>query len=187
VRPGWEVLAELAARLDDETGIDSAPEALAAVTAEVSFYAGITHEELAGHGVRWQEREAAGTAPSGGASPLVEGSAGASPAASDGNGVALGTYRDLWAGEVAERSPALRFLVPSQTLELATADAGRLGVSEGDEVDVSSNGTSVRARVRVHERMRDGAGFLIDGLVENSANVLAGAERVEVRKLEGDG
>ena len=99
----------------------------------------------------------------------------------------LGTYRDLWAAEATERSPALRFLVPSQTLELAPADAGRLGVSQGDEVDVRSNGTSVRARVRVHERMRDGAGFLIDGLAEDSANVLAGAERVDVSKVEGEG
>jgi NADH-quinone oxidoreductase subunit G len=204
VRPGWEVLAELAARLGDETGIDSAPEALAAVTTEVPFYAGITHEEIGGHGVRWQDRgesrEAAGDGPASpssataaqvgaGGSRLVEGSAGPSPAASDGNGndIAVGTYRDLWAAEAAERSPALRFLVPSQTLELAPADAGRLGVSEGDQVDVRSNGTSVRARVRVHERMRDGAGFLIDGLAENSANVLGGAERVEVTTVEGDG
>jgi NADH-quinone oxidoreductase subunit G len=203
VRPGWEVLTELAARLGDETGIDSAPEALAAVTAEVPFYAGITHEEIGGRGIRWQEREAAvalsgeaagiapaspssgrTVAPSEGGSTLVEGSAGATPAASDGNGIALGTYRDLWAGEPAERSPALRFLVPSQTLELAPADAGRLGVSEGDEVDVRSNGTSVRARVKVHERMRDGAGFLIDGLAENGANVLGGAEVVDVSKVE---
>jgi hypothetical protein len=41
----------------------------------------------------------------------------------------------------------------------------------------------VRARVRVHERMRDGAGFLIDGLAENSANALAGAEAVEVKQV----
>jgi hypothetical protein len=31
-------------------------------------------------------------------------------------------------------------------------------------VDVRSNGTSVRARVRIRERMRPGTAFLIDGL-----------------------
>jgi NADH-quinone oxidoreductase subunit G len=186
VRPGWEVLAELAAKLGDETGIDSAPEALAAIAAEVPFYAGITHEEIGGKGVRWQEREAAGNAPSSSSSGRSAGTFEAPPAASGGNGdgIALGTYRDLWAAEAVERSPALRFLVPSQTLELAPADAGRLGVREGDEVDVQSNGTSVRARVKVHERMRDGAGFLIDGLATDSANLLGGAERVEVSKVE---
>jgi hypothetical protein len=55
-------------------------------------------------------------------------------------------------------------------------------------VDIRSNGTSVRARVRIHNRMREGAGFLIDGLVENSANALAGAETVEVKQVtEGGG
>ena len=56
MRPIWQVLAELAARLGDETGIDSAPEALAAIAAEVPFYAGLTPEEIGGTGVRWQER-----------------------------------------------------------------------------------------------------------------------------------
>ena len=55
-RHGWQWLAELAARLDHETGIDSAPEALAALAADVPFYAGLTHEEIGGGGVRWQER-----------------------------------------------------------------------------------------------------------------------------------
>ena len=39
VHPVWQVLAELSARLGDETGIGSAPEALAAIAAEVPFYA----------------------------------------------------------------------------------------------------------------------------------------------------
>ena len=55
-RHGWQWLAELAARLGHETGIDSAPEALAAIAADVPFYAGLTHEEIGGGGVRWQER-----------------------------------------------------------------------------------------------------------------------------------
>ena len=95
-----------------------------------------------------------------------------------------GAYRDLWAAEAAVRSPALRFLVPNQTLELAPSDAQRFGVAQGDEVEVRSNGTSVRARVRIHERMREGAGFMIDGLAENSANALAGEAAVEVTKVE---
>ncbi len=56
IRPGWQVLAELAARLGDETGIDSASEALEALASEVPFYAGLTLDEIGGRGVRWQER-----------------------------------------------------------------------------------------------------------------------------------
>jgi NADH-quinone oxidoreductase subunit G len=189
VRPGWEVLAELAARLGDETGIDSAPEALAAIAGDVPFYAGVTHEELAGHGVRWQEREAAGSWPGVEGRPQLPARKSRSsdtpqpPATGGGDGLRLGTYRDLWAAEATERSPALRFLVPSQRLELAPADAQRLEVGDGDEVDVRSNGTSVRARVAVHERMRPGAGFMIEGLAKNSANALVGAEAVEVEQV----
>jgi NADH-quinone oxidoreductase subunit G len=206
VRPGWEVLADLAARLGDETGIDSAPEALAALANDAAIYAGITPDEIGGLGVRWQERDVGEAAPGDGpaerkttrakppeatttdlpeeseAGPLPGAGGGPSPGAA--GGLNLGTYRDLWASEAAERSPALQFLVPSQRLELAPADAERLGVAQGDEVDVRSNGTSVRARVRVHERMLEGAGFMIDGLAANSANALAGAETVEVAKVE---
>jgi anaerobic selenocysteine-containing dehydrogenase len=82
---------------------------------------------------------------------------------------------------VTERNPALGFLARSQTLELAPADAERLGVSHGDEAEVSSNGTSVVARVAVRARMRPGAGFLIEGTSDNAANVLGGAEVVEVQ------
>ena len=46
-------------------------------------------------------------------------------------GLRLGTYKDLWADYVAEENPALRFLVPGQTLELNPADAERLGVRHG--------------------------------------------------------
>jgi hypothetical protein len=45
-------------------------------------------------------------------------------------------------------------------------------------VDVRSNGTSVRARVRIRERMRPGTAFLIDGLGD-AASSLAG-DQVEV-------
>ena len=56
VRPAWQVLAELAAALGHETGIESAPDALAAVAEAVPFYAGISDAEIGGRGVRWQDR-----------------------------------------------------------------------------------------------------------------------------------
>ena len=185
-RHGWQWLAELAARLGHETGIDSAPEALAAIAADVPFYAGLTHEEIGGTGVRWQEREAAealrGQSSVDFRSPETRKSTLGDAGGANG-GLRLGTYRDLWAAEVTERAPALRFLLPSQTLELSLTDSERLGMSQGDEVEVRSNGQSVKARVAVRERMRPGAGFLIEGLAEQSANVLAGAETIEVTKV----
>jgi NADH-quinone oxidoreductase subunit G len=185
VRPGWQWLAELAARLDDELGIDSAHDALDALAAEVPFYAGITHDEIGPQGIRWQERKNSTTASapawntwSGG------GGVGQEPLEEAGTGtLRLGTYRSLWSGEVTERNPALRFLAPEQLLELAPADGERLGVGDGDEVEVRANDTSVRARVLVRERIRPGAGFLIEGTATENANALAGVEVVEVNRL----
>ena len=45
-----------------------------------------------------------------------------------------------------------------------------------------SNGSSVRARVELRERMRPGAAFLIAGTAEQNANRLNGAEYVEITK-----
>jgi len=180
--------------------LDTASEVFEALASEAPFLNGLTYEEIGGTGIRWQTRHAAskayeaagapsagipheaptGTRQTPGAPGGVAPDEGA-PAPSNGHEVNLGTYRDLWSGEVTERNPALSFLTPAQTFELAPADAERLGLSHGQDVTVSSNGHSVEAKVAVRERMRPGAGFLIEGTARNNANLLAGAELVEVR------
>jgi NADH-quinone oxidoreductase subunit G len=181
-RPMWQVLVELSAMLGHETDLDSPPEVLAALASEVPFYAGINPEEIGGRGVRWQDRQTAS------AFPMAEVPAGAppTPAPAGDGGLHLGTYRDLWASEVADRSPALRFLAPRQTLELAPVDADRFGVAQGEEVEVRSNGTGLRAQVMIRERTRPGAGFLIEGTTEANANALQAGELVEVTKAGGE-
>ena len=83
---------------------------------------------------------------------------------------------------MTERSPALRFLMPRQTLELSLADAERFGVAQGDQVNVRSNGHSVSAEGRDPRADPPGSGFLIEGLAEQGPNALAGAETVEIEK-----
>jgi NADH-quinone oxidoreductase subunit G len=205
VRPGWEVLCELAAALAHETGLSSFPEVLGAMAAEVGIYAGITAEEIGGRGVRWQERGAAAGLPARGDAGALASGRGAGPVGGDERGGAstreqtvagrsdgslvLGTYRDLWASAVTELNPPLRFLAPKQTAELAPADAQRLELTDGDEVRVSANGTSVEATVAIRERSREGVCFLIEGTAEDNANRLVnGAARtVKVEKAEGSG
>jgi len=60
LRMGWQWLCELSALLGDEPGLHTGPMVLTALADEVSFYAGVTHDEIGGRGVRWQEREAGG-------------------------------------------------------------------------------------------------------------------------------
>jgi anaerobic selenocysteine-containing dehydrogenase len=101
----------------------------------------------------------------------------------------LGTYRDIWAGPITELNPPLKFLQPQQRLELAPYDAERLGVKSGDEVDVSQNGTTVRAQVTIRERVEQGVCFLIEGTAEDNANALLNGSpvTVEVRKVAAPG
>ena len=52
--------------------------------------------------------------------------------------------------------PELQFQRPKPELELSRDDARPLGISTGDDLTVSSNGTSVRLRARVSRSLRKG-------------------------------
>jgi NADH-quinone oxidoreductase subunit G len=62
-------------------------------------------------------------------------------------------YRPLFSGTAVERVPELQFQRPEPEIELAYDDAERRGTSTGDEVEVRSNGTTVRLRARVNRRL----------------------------------
>jgi NADH-quinone oxidoreductase subunit G len=69
-RPGYVqsnivVLAELAKALGLDTGVDSQPTAFAALAEAVSFYEGISDEQIGGRGLRWQDREGAASSDDG--------------------------------------------------------------------------------------------------------------------------
>ena len=204
VRLGWRWLLELSARLGHDLGIDSEPELLEALTEDVAIYAGLTHAELGGQGVRWQERSsasnlAASSSPGSGAGPEGHwppktasepatanrvGPAGSAPGSADNaDGLRLGTYRDIWASEVTERNPALRFLKPAQRIELSPADAKKLGVEHGQPVTVSGDGESVEARAAIRSSIEPGVAFMIEGTAEANANALANGrpQMVEVK------
>jgi NADH-quinone oxidoreductase subunit G len=170
VRPGWEVLCELSAALGDETGFGSVPDVLAAIAAEVGIYAGISAEEVGGRGVRWQQRSQAAALPRTEGEPTA--AVAARPEAPADGALLLGTYRDIWASPVTELNPPLHFLSPRQRVELAPADAQRLGLADGDEVEVSRNGARIGATVAIRERIQEGACFLLEGTAEDNANAL---------------
>ncbi len=181
IRPNWGVLAELSLALGHDTGVTSQPSALAALANAVPFYAGIDDSEIAGRGVRWQDRDAASKLPQA-ARTSDPGSIGTPREGepSDPGSLVLGTYRDLWAGPITELNPPLKFLQPQQRVELSLADAEQLGLKGGDAVDVSQNGTTVRAQVTIRERIEQGVCFLIEGTAEDNANGLLNGSPVAV-------
>jgi NADH-quinone oxidoreductase subunit G len=208
IRPNIQVLSELSAALGHDTGIDSQPTAFAALTQAVPFYAGITDSDIGGRGIRWQDRsesaaaaptvaveagtpserfaESAQTTPADGQQsprpiPREEGV----PAPGDAT-LALGTYRDLWAGPITELNPPLKFLQPRQRLEVSPADAERMNLKTGDEVRVRQNGSSIQAAVQIRERVSEGVCFLAEGTAEGNANALlnGGPVNVEITPVE---
>jgi anaerobic selenocysteine-containing dehydrogenase len=75
----------------------------------------------------------------------------------------------------------LRFLQPQQRVELSVSDAERLRLKAGDSVRVSRNGTSLRARVAIRERVPEGVCFLLEGVAEGNANALLNGAPVSVQ------
>ncbi len=194
VRAEWSVLADLAQRVGLDLEVRTGPMATAQLAAVVPFYAGLTLEELAGHGVRWPERDAAASWP---AAPRQDGDraeSARSTATTRGAGLRLGTYRSVWAAPEVEASPALAFLHPRQRLEISPRDAERLGLHEGERVEVARAGRLaseveqaeelspiVHAIVSLRASVPDGTVFLEEGIPGESANALTnGSEPIAV-------
>jgi NADH-quinone oxidoreductase subunit G len=109
VRAEWQVIAELALRLGLDLDALTGAMASRKLFEAVPFYAGLTLEDIAGRGVRWQERDAASAFPQ--ASATASASEGAPGAPSDDAADQDG-YRSIWDAPEVEFSPALEFLFP---------------------------------------------------------------------------
>jgi NADH-quinone oxidoreductase subunit G len=187
VRAGWSVISDIATRAGIDLQILTASMAFRQLVGSVPFYEGLTLEEIGGEGIRWPAGAAASrlTQSDGDGTPLAAPKpptqAPPQPGPTTGLGLRLGTYRPIWAAPEVEISPALHYTIAHQQLELAPEDARRLSIADGDEVQVSQNGTRLRARAHVRHGVPAGAAFLAEGLATDSANALTERE-IEVSK-----
>jgi NADH-quinone oxidoreductase subunit G len=90
----------------------------------------------------------------------------AEPASRDG-GLRLVRYRPLFSGPAVERVRELDFQRPQPEAELSMDDAGSLGVRNGEEITIRSNGTSVRLRARLSGELRPGVVRISEGFAED--------------------
>jgi NADH-quinone oxidoreductase subunit G len=101
-----------------------------------------------------------------------------------GDRLRLGTFRSLWADKTVDVSPLLHFLRAKQVVEMAPADADRLGIREGDRVEVGHDGTRVKGAVKLRAAVPAGSVFLAEGVVDAPVNALTEA-LVQVRRVAG--
>jgi NADH-quinone oxidoreductase subunit G len=73
-----------------------------------------------------------------------------------GRGLRLVRYRPLFSGPAVDRVPQLEFQRPQPEAELSEEDASSLGIRNGEEITIRSNGTSVRLRARLNRELRPG-------------------------------
>ena len=116
----------------------------------VPFYAGLTLDAIGGRGVRWPATEAAAALGADAVGARARSSV--PPLDRRGRrtarcGSAPGARSGRRPRSTSRRS--LQFLRPRQVVELSPVDADRLGVRDGDEVEVGSNGTRVRGAARL--------------------------------------
>ncbi len=111
-------------------------------------YGGMSYADVGEH-ARLPER----TAPSAARGP----SAAPRPSTYDISGaLRLLRYRPLFSGPAVERVPEIQFQRPEAEVELSAEDARKLGISNGDEVLVGSNGSSRELRARLNRQLRPG-------------------------------
>ena len=208
VRSGWSVIAEISRRCGLDLGVLTAGMAWHQLSETVPFYAGLTLEEIGGRGVRWPVGERAKAfpapppphdappppnegpppphdAPDSGASlggtGAPPGTGGPAGGRAKPGSLRVGTYRPIWASPEVEVSPALHFAIAQQQVELSPQDAKRLGLSTGDPVAITQNGTRLCGRALIRTGVTEGTAFLAEGIERDSANALT-ESAVEVER-----
>lgn len=86
-------------------------------------------------------------------------------------------------GTMTRNSPSLHAEMPEGFLELHPKDAGRLGVRQGDAVQISSRRGRVTARATVTDRVEEGVVFLPFHFAESCANLLTNPAHDPIAKI----
>ena len=174
------MIADVAARAGHDLGVAAGPMASRQLFEAVPFYEGLTLD-LIGAGVRWPAHESAAKFPQ-----LVPVGAGH---AEDPRGparrgprrarCASGPIRSLWSSKEVDVSPALMFLRPQQVVELSPRDAERLGVGEGDHVELGAMARASAARCACAMRSRAARCSSSEGTPDQPSNVLTDPTRAD--------
>jgi predicted molibdopterin-dependent oxidoreductase YjgC len=172
-RDDWRIVAELSTRLGYAMSYDDVSQVWDEMAAHTPAFTGISYERLEGDGIQWPCPTADHPGTQYLHSELWEGKqtayfrpVGHTPPAEQPDEefpFVLTTGRRLPAFHThtqTGRSPAIRRLLPEETLDMNPADGQRLGVEDGHEVRVVSRRGEVTAAAHLTDRSPEGVVFL---------------------------
>ncbi len=191
----WQIICELSQRLGYPMNYASPEEIFEEIRTVTPSYAGITYQRLEAGGIQWpcptvehpgtvflhKDRFARGL----GAFFAVEHQDPAELPDAD-YPLYLTTGRLLYqyhTGTMSRRAPGLVEKAPECRVEMAAADAGRLGIADGDRVRVRSRRGEITARAQISSRAVAGTVFLPFHFAEAAANKLTNAALDPVCKI----
>jgi len=173
-KPNWEIVAEVAAKLGNDFGFESAE----AIFTQI--YPDITYESLLGEGVQKDAKNAV----------IVEGAPLAAVSASGDYPFVLTTGPSVWhgfgaAGTMSENCPSLIEAVPAIFVRVNNADAKNLGINTGDMVKVSTEKGAIPVAAMISDDVDEGVIFVPTICIgENCICMLTGGERAIAAKIE---
>ncbi len=178
-RPDWRIVADLAGALGHDFGFGSAEAVMAEIAEVVSLYEGLTYQALGDGGARRPDAPRP-------ARELVE--VDYQPPPPDPTyPLLMLTGRLLYdRGTLLSQSEVVQRVVPAAGVEMNAADAGPLGIADGDVVTVSSVHGAVELPARVNGAVPPGAVFVPQNLGVSLCALLgdepAAVVRVKVSK-----
>jgi len=196
-RPDWEIICDIAGRLGAADGFDFAsPAQIMEEAARLTpQYGGVTYERLEGNGLQWPcpTTDHPGT-PILHVDKFVRGLGLFSPVEhqepnelpDDEYPMTLTTGRMMFhyhTGTQTRRTRALDAEVPTGSVELNPEDAKRLGVHDGQMVEVRSRRGKIHIQAEVTEKVQPGVVFIPFHFAECAANLLTNPALDPVAKI----
>lgn len=210
-RPDWEIIAELGQRTlmavwpELPAAMVEAPQAawdymnpaevLDEIAALTPSYGGIRHHRLEHGGLQWPcpDEKHAGT-PILHVGKFARGLGRLQPVdylppaelPDETYPLLLTTGRVLWhyhTGSLTRRSQGLAAIYPDGRVEMHPEDATRIGVADGELVEVASRRGAVRAKAEVTEKIQPGVVFMTFHFPDSAANFLTNPALDPVAKI----
>jgi predicted molibdopterin-dependent oxidoreductase YjgC len=176
VRPGWEILKELAVRMGFECSFNSPSEVMVGIAGEIESLKGMDYNSIGDVGKRCS---------------IPGGNKGFYPIAKrvdpppEQYPYTLITGRLIFGSEdLSNRTPIMTEVIPPVFIELNEEDAKAEGIRDGEEVCVRSVKGGLRVRAKVSKQIPSRVVFIPEGFLANPVNRLLSEDGRDFVRIE---